>query len=583
MIDYHDGKLDLVIADQFASAAAIMLGNGDGSFQTSSEYAVSSQPVSIGAVPMDDGNTLILTGDSSDGNLASNFVASNGRPTMPVLQTLGTGPAAIAAGDLNGDGQPDLVITDPAAGTIYVELATGKGHFGSPVTYSLGSQPGAVALADLNGDGKLDVIVADVAGIDVLLGSGTGTLGAVSTFPANGSLSSIAIADFNGDGKPDVAAASSGGGVLVYLGNGGGAFQSAKNVALAGGMVALSAVSGDLNGDGKPDLIVAFNNSDQTQPGGIAVLLGKGDGTFQAPVNITLPGPLVQQITGSAASAALTLGDLNGDGKLDVFTAFQGSSSNQVAVLLGDGKGGFQAPLLSNTNTSPPMIAIADINGDGKPDLLLADCCGLSEASELFGNGDGTFHAEVQFPSGPSPTGIAVADFEDSGWPDLAVIGQVQSPVRGTLAILSNPFRYVVISPAATVVSAANSTAPAIAPGSLATAYGSDLAKGTPGATSLPLPPSFGGTSVSIQDSSGATSLAPLLYVIPTQVNFEVPPGVATGAATLTVTSGDGTQSIASVQIADVAPGLFEQNSAGLAAAYVILYHADGTHTVEQD
>jgi uncharacterized protein (TIGR03437 family) len=338
-------------------------------------------------------------------------------------------------------------------------------------------------------------------------------------------------------------------------------------------------VSGDVNGDGKPDLIVAFNNSDQTQPGGVAVLVGKGDGTFQAPVNITLPGPLVQQTTGSAASAALTLGDLNGDGNLDVVTAFQGSLSNQVAVLLGNGNGTFQAPLVANTNTSPPMIAIADINGDRKPDLLLADCCGLTEASELFGNGDGTFQAEVQFPSGPSPAGIAVADFEASGWPDLAVIGQVQSPVRGTLAILSNPFRYVVIDPAATVVSSANATATAIAPGSLATAYGSDLAQGNPGATSLPLPTSFGGSSIAIVDSNGTTWPAPLIYVSTGQVNFYVPPGVGTGAAQLTLISGDGTQSAASVQIATVAPGIFTLNSANLAAGVGILTSSSGVQT----
>jgi uncharacterized protein (TIGR03437 family) len=96
------------------------------------------------------------------------------------------------------------------------------------------------------------------------------------------------------------------------------------------------------------------------------------------------------------------------------------------------------------------------------------------------------------------------------------------------------------------------------------------------------LPTGFGGTSVSVQDSSGATSLAPLLYVIPTQVNFEVPPGAATGPATVTVTSGDGTQSLASVQIASVAPGIFELNSDELVAAYVTLYHADGSATVEQ-
>ena len=162
---------------------------------------------------------------------------------------------------------------------------------------------------------------------------------------------------------------------LLYTSNGDGTFQTAKTILLAGGSVPLSAVSGDFNGDGKPDLIVAFSPTDNTQPGGIAVLLGKGDGTFQTPVTITLPGPIIQQAVGSASSAALAAGDFNGDGKLDVVTTIQGATSNQAAVLLGNGNGTFQAPILTNTNTSPPMIAITDLNGDGKPDLLLADCC----------------------------------------------------------------------------------------------------------------------------------------------------------------------------------------------------------------
>ena len=129
------------------------------------------------------------------------------------------------------------------------------------------------------------------------------------------------------------------------------------------------------------------------------------------------------------------------------------------------------------------------------------------------------------------------------------------------------------------IVSAANVGATAVAPGSLATANGSSFATTNIGSTTLPLPVTFGGTSVSIVDSASKTFTAPLLYVAPTQVNFLVPAGVANGTAQVTITSGDGTKSTGSVQIAAVAPGLFALNNVALAAAYVVRVAADGTQT----
>ena len=132
------------------------------------------------------------------------------------------------------------------------------------------------------------------------------------------------------------------------------------------------------------------------------------------------------------------MGDVNGDGKLDAITSLLNGNQFQIGVLLGKGDGSFQSPILTNTNTAPPVIVITDLNGDGKPDLLLGDCCGLTEASYLRGNGDGTFRPEFQFPSGPDPAGLTVADFNGDGKPDAAVIGQRQSTQLGTLAILLN-------------------------------------------------------------------------------------------------------------------------------------------------
>ena len=280
----------------------------------------------------------------------------------------------------------------------------------------------------------------------------------------------------------------------------------------------------------------------------------------------------MQQNVGSATTAALAAGDINNDGNVDIVTAIAGAASAEVAVLLGSGTGTFGAPILTATNTTPPQLVIADLNGDGKPDLVLADCCGLSEASFLAGNGDGTFQPEAQFPSGPNPLGVAVADFYGDKKFDIAVVGQMQQPDSGTLSILFDAFATDTVVAQATIVSSANPT-PAVAtvaPNSLSTAYAADLASTTK-LTSLPLPTTIAGTSVSITDSAGNTTAAPLLYISPKQVDFLVPANVASGAAQVSFTSGDGTQSAANIQIAPVAPGLFSANSSGLAAGSALL------------
>jgi uncharacterized protein (TIGR03437 family) len=568
----HDGKLDLLIPDRLASAMEVMLGNGDGTFQPGKEYLAAAQPVSIGILPLGDGNTALTTADNAADGLFLYFVNSDGTVQSPELQMIGSRLSAVAAADLNGDRQPDLVMTDTDAGQIYVKLASGKTKFATAAAYPAGPQPGALAVADLNGDAKPDVIAADLNGLDVLLGKGDGTLGAVNFFPAAGTLTSVTVADFNSDGKPDVGAASpTGGGVALFAGNGNGGFQTPQTIPVTR---AQAAASGDFNDDGKPDLIVTNGIIDLATPGSLAVLLGKGDGTFQSSANIALPGPLLFTVAPAVA-------DLNGDGKMDVIVPIFDGGQTKIVVLLGNGDGTFQGPIATESNTATTMISVADLDGDGKPDLLLGSCCGLTEAGYLPGNGDGTFQAELQFPSGPDPSGIAVADFSGDGRPDLAIIGRVEGegPDRGTLTVLINTFTSGPASGAnpATVVSSANPTATAIAPGSLATAYGTDLAQGTPGATSLPLPPTFGGTTVSLVDSAGNTWPAPLVYVSAAQVNFLVPAGVAFGAAQVTIGSGDGTISTAAVQVAAVAPGLFTLNAANLVAANAIRVSADGT------
>jgi hypothetical protein len=225
----------------------------------------------------------------------------------------------------------------------------------------------------------------------------------------------VAVADFNGDGNLDFVAGSNSGGpafgnagvVSIFLGNGNGTFAPAVNYPT--GIVAASITVADLNGDGRLDLAVANENSDD-----VSVLLGRGDGTFQASVNFPAgPGP-----------ADIASGDFNGDGKLDLVVANAGSSfGTTVSVLLGNGDGTFQAPVSYPAGNEPFSVAIGDFNMDGKLDLIVADAGASSGTAVnlLLGNGDGTFQAATAYTVGIGPAAVAVADLNSDGLLDVAV------------------------------------------------------------------------------------------------------------------------------------------------------------------
>jgi hypothetical protein len=225
----------------------------------------------------------------------------------------------------------------------------------------------------------------------------------IASSPASGTGPfSVAIADFNGDGKVDMAVTNGGSNnVSVLLGKGDGTFQAAVNY--PAGTNPTSVTVGDFNGDGKLDLAVA-NNGTNT----VSIFLGKGDGTFQAAVNY----PTGTNPTSVAA------GDFNGDGKLDLVVANGGSGN--VSILVGNGDGTFQTRLDYSVASAPRSLAVGDFNGDGKLDLAVANS-GSGNISIILGNGDGTFQTAVDYPAGPNSNSVAVGDFNGDGKLDLAV------------------------------------------------------------------------------------------------------------------------------------------------------------------
>jgi hypothetical protein len=318
--------------------------------------------------------------------------------------SIGTEATAVAVGDLNGDGMPDLAVASRLGSSVSVLLGAGSGTFGAATNFAAGTGPFSVAIADLNADGKPDLAVANRNGsnLSVLLGTGTGSFGAPTNFATGTNPTSVAIADLNADGRPDLAVTNENSfNVSILLGNGNGTFGAATNFGV--GPSPTSVAIADLNADGKPDLAVANSNGSNA-----SVLLGNGSGGFAAATNFA---------TGTSPRS-VAIGDLNADGKPDLAVANQISDS--ISVLLGTGNGSFGAAINFSVGDAPLTVAIGDFNADGKPDLATANDQS-QDVSILLGTGTGAFGASTNFPAGPSPRSVTLRDLNADGRLDVVV------------------------------------------------------------------------------------------------------------------------------------------------------------------
>lgn len=314
----------------------------------------------------------------------------------------------MATADFNGDGKLDIAVANSEGKNISVLFGNGDGTLLPPVN-SDNPGPEFVVAADFNGDGKPDLAAADyTSGVSIFLNNGAGTFPPEPTDYSTGyGFVALAVGDVNGDGIPDVVAANySADTVSVLLGKGDGTFLTSTSYKV--GASAYSVALGDFNGDGKADIAVSLQYSTE---GKVGVLLGNGDGTFQRAIT---------SATGAGPTGLVTY-DFNGDGKLDVAVGSEGAGrevGSSVCVLLGKGDGTFQPPVQCAVGTYPTQTVTADFNGDGKEDLAVIKS-GSASFSVLLGNGNGTFEPAVSNVTGLLSYAIAAGDFTGSGVSDL--------------------------------------------------------------------------------------------------------------------------------------------------------------------
>jgi len=318
-----DGELDLVYISEFSGSGqlGIRLGNGDGTFGAESRIA------------------------------------------------LGDSPSEVMAVDLNGDDNPDLVVTNHALSTVRVLMGNGDGTFDSPVTIDDGVKSVATVAGYFNNDLFIDLAVADRENsqVRIMLGDGTGTGFTTTTYDtgsAGSVVTSVAIGDFNEDSNIDLVFVGecdqfgnfNTGNVTMVLGNGDGTFQAAQDVA-TGLQFPFAVKTADFNDDGFDDLVYNLIKADEAA---IVVQLGNGNGTFGAADTIAMPAPPID----------LAVADIDGDGELDLIATDYQPEVGAALVFRGNGDGTFQAPIRIPTAAYAFSVATGYFNGDDSLDIV---------------------------------------------------------------------------------------------------------------------------------------------------------------------------------------------------------------------
>ncbi len=416
-----DGLPDIAVVD--ASGGHLSIGRGDGTGRFSFLRRLSGVGNQVNSVTVGD-----FTGDGQPDLVASADAAPAG-PTgvSGLFRGLGAGRFAqpvryLTGGDglapirLDADAWLDLVSAGLQDGRVTATRNDGRGRFHAPRAYVgkvAGDVPGLVRTADVNGDGLSDVVTSVFALIVVRLRTPGGVLMAPKFSPATDEILSLDLADVDGDGTLDaVTGTFASANIAVLRGRGDGTFAAPTSYGNGSGAAVQGVAVGDVTADGVPDIV---SNTFTT----LSVLPGAGDGTF---------GPPRLSGQGYGAQIATLLGDVTGDGRTDaVSVTWSGTADNAlttVRINRGRGDGTFAVGAASNADTNPHDAELADLNGDSRPEVVVSGLAGSHTGRTglfTFANAGGTLSSPIYYPV--PGFGLTVADLDGDGDRDLATTG----------------------------------------------------------------------------------------------------------------------------------------------------------------
>ena len=446
-----DRHRDLAVPDFKSNTVEILLGRGDGSFSRGSSLSVGAGPLSVASGDFNgDGRADLVTADIKSHDLS--LLLGRGQGRFEAARRVALDHAAtqapgfmhqhfVAAGDLNGDGRDDLVVSQQDVNEISVFLGLADGTLSAGKDYRAGLSSLPPRIEDVNGDGRKDIVVGNYSSNDVsvFLGDGRGSFGPALTRGVCEGPGALVIGRFNGDRRPDLAVACRNPwAVALFLGNGDGTFgpPPLRPAGLRDSVERVPdvLVTGDFDGDRRPDLALASSSLDQ-----VIVLRGDGAGGFGGEARYEVgwhPTSLAVGRFSGAHHLDLAVAVRNWNPGIDgptICTIGMGPAPTppppprgEVVVLRSPGDGSFEAPVRLGVGWNPAELKAADLSGDGIDDLVVANAGDSTiddsaYVSVLLARKDGVFAPERRLSGGVAPVAVAIGDFNSDGHPDLAV------------------------------------------------------------------------------------------------------------------------------------------------------------------